>query len=147
MKSRRVGMCLALLGAGLLWACSIADKDRCASGFIYIPELKACQMVPDASMPAADVAVPPASADSSGSEAVSGPSFGSTCATPADCQSATTDYCVLTPGAPSGYCSKSNCAANCPSGYKCCNCPAFGMVACVTTGDATPLAGLGCTCS
>lgn len=147
MKSYWNGMCAALLVAALLGACSISDGDRCASGFIYISELKACQAIPDASVPVSDAASPPASAEGGVSEAASGPSFGSVCANAADCTSSTTNYCVLNPGAPSGYCSKSNCAADCPSDYKCCNCPAFGMVACVKDADATPLTGLGCTCS
>jgi len=147
MKNRHIAIFTTLFAVGLLWACTIADKDRCASGFVYVPELKACQMLPDASLPPADAASVPSPADSSSSEAAPGPAFGSTCAGAADCHSATTDYCVLSPGATSGYCSKANCAADCPSGYKCCNCPAFGMVACITTADAPPLTALGCTCS
>ncbi len=147
MKNGRIVTCSAILLAGLLWACAIPDEDRCASGYVYVPELKACQMPPDASLPAPDAASTPASTDPTASEAGSGPSFGSVCANASDCKSSTTDYCVMSPGAATGYCSKANCAADCPSGYKCCNCPAFGMVACITSTETAGLTALGCTCS
>jgi len=147
MKSRIMGPYIPFLVAGLLWSCSLSDKDRCPSGFAYVPELKACQAIPDASAPAPDATATLPSSDTGVSEAASGPIFGSTCAGAGDCQSSITDYCVLNPGASSGYCSKADCHADCPSDYKCCNCPAFSLVACFKNMDATQMTALGCTCS
>jgi hypothetical protein len=149
---RRLGtvFVVACLAGAMGASCSISDVDRCPSGFIYQPENMTCKVVPDASAAGDQDAAPPsisADAQALAGEA-GGPSFGSICATTSECASSATNYCVLLPGSASGYCSKANCSNECPSDYKCCNCPAIALVVCLTSADSTlAIAAFGCTCS
>lgn len=47
--------------------------------------------------------------------------LGATCAVPADCTN-DTDYCAISPGDPTGYCTRTGCLADptrCPDGWSC----------------------------
>lgn len=141
---------ICLLATGFLGSCTMSDQDRCPGGFVYQSQYRACAPTDAAPVqPDAAVAAPTPEVDATASEAAaaSGPSFGSTCNAATDCTSASTDYCVKMPTSTAGYCSKMNCAADCPTDYKCCNCAAFGMVACLKSADATQVAAYGCRCS
>jgi hypothetical protein len=153
---RRV--CVVLLfgflgGAGVL-GCSLSDADRCPSGFVYQKDTKVCALISDAA-PAvvedAAVATPavdaePAPASEAGVSATS--SFGAACTGNAECASAATNFCVMLPGSPGGYCSKAQCTTECPTGYQCCNCPAFSLVVCLKDADAAAAsAAMGCSCN
>jgi len=146
---------------GLASSCTISDADRCASGYVYISDTKVCSLIPDAAVGGTPDLAPSDNQDgavASGTPDLSaatvseagggGPTFGTTCSTSADCQSATTNFCMIQPGAPSGYCSKAQCTTECPSDYKCCNCAAVSLVACFKSADATAAtAAIGCICS
>jgi hypothetical protein len=150
----------------------MSNEDRCTNGFVYDPNLKACGAIPDASLAQPDVAPTPggpndaavipedatsiAEAGGAVSEAApvgpevpatSGATFGTPCAAATECTSSTASYCLKMPGSTAGYCSKLNCAADCPTDFRCCNCPAFGVVACMKSTDAIKAAAVGCTCS
>jgi hypothetical protein len=139
---------LFFLALAIAASCSISDDDRCPAGYTYDPTVKACHTLPDAATVAKDTAVTPATPDDGGAEDVEGATFGSPCQGAAECMSATTDYCVALPGSAGGYCSKSQCTAECPTDYRCCNCAAFGLVVCLKAQDATQAtAAYGCSCS
>jgi hypothetical protein len=143
--------------ACMAWAtgtsCSMSDADRCPSGFTYQPTNETCKLIVDAATPGVSDASLPATNDGAAAlaeeaEAAGGPDFGSVCTIDSECTSSTTNYCVMLPGSSSGYCSKAQCSTECPSVFKCCNCPAIGLVVCLTDADSTlAVAGFGCTCS
>jgi hypothetical protein len=138
--------CLALglmcLVGQLVVGCSISDNDRCPSGYVYVSATKVCALVTDAAL----VAAPGDSSSPKVSEA-GGASFGASCAASTDCTSATANYCLQLPGSTAGYCTKAQCTTDCPSGYKCCNCAALSLVACLADADVTAVAAMGCSCS
>ena len=138
--------CLALsfvcLVGQLVVGCSISDADRCPSGYVYVTATKVCALVTDAAL----VVAPGDAGSAVGSEA-GGASFGATCAVSTDCVSTTANYCLQLTGSTAGYCTKAQCTTDCPSGYKCCNCAALSLVACMTDADATAAAATGCSCS
>ncbi len=158
--------------AALLLGCSMGDGERCTEGFVYDPALRACAAIPDADLPEPDAATPAggpsdaavvpddaiaaSEAGGAGLEAAaaapeasvpSGAAFGTTCSAAAECVSAAASYCFKMPGSTVGYCSKLNCTADCPSDYRCCNCPAFSVVVCMKSADAVKASAVGCTCS
>jgi len=162
---------LAGLGTLLGGACGISDADRCPSGFSYETSTKTCVLPPDASADTqsdvstqapGDLAAPApgvdtgttAPSDAGGVDTstiaaseVGGVTFGAVCSANGQCTSATTNFCLLQPGAAAGYCSKASCTTECPTSYKCCNCAVMGIVACMKDADATAAAAYGCTCS
>lgn len=169
--NRWIGVAVWLGVAGALLGCSMDDGDRCTNGFVYDPNLKACGASdaalaqsdapePSRGLPS-DAAIAPedaiavTEAGGAGSEAaavvpespVATATFGTACAAAAECTAPTASYCFKMPGSTAGYCSRLNCATDCPTDYKCCNCPAFSVVACMKSSDALKAAAVGCTCS
>jgi hypothetical protein len=153
MKRASVVLMFACFGAVGVMGCSLSDADRCPSGFAYQKDTKVCALIPDAAPAVSEDAAPAPAIDAeatpAGEAGVSaGPMFGDACTGNAECASSVTNFCVMLPGSPSGYCSKAQCTSECPSAYKCCNCPAFSLVVCLKDADAAAAsAAMGCTCN
>jgi len=144
MKSSSAALMLICLITGVSSSCSISDADRCPSGYVYISEAKVCALAVDA----APSTLPTTTGDSGASsigETVE-VSFGATCAVSTDCSSTTADYCLVLSGKPTGYCTKSRCTTDCPSGYSCCNCSVFAAPTCLAEADTAGVVAMGCSC-
>jgi hypothetical protein len=134
----------------------VTDSNRCLPGYVYAPQYDACMqlgdggaaLAPDGAMSAEASEDAPAPDDSG---------LGAACADDTAC-SGRASYCLKDPtAAPTdpGICSIPSCtAADCTTGYSCCDCTAAlisGLQAwpanvCAPASNETTLVAFGCKC-
>ena len=115
--------CISVQAGGCFSACSIADEDRCAPGYVYHPGSKACHLIPDAALSLDSVATldatttgdaSPVDEDGGGE----GAAFGESCEEQEDCQADL--FCNYSEYTQYGFCTITDCTADsCPEGYQC----------------------------
>jgi hypothetical protein len=141
-------------------SCSIANDDRCPSGYFWKDDYMSCLPIVDSGTDTdtdtdtdtgtdgdTDTENDGGSLDDSGAPK---PGFGIECTDESACEDYLADYCIVSPLAPTepGYCTVENCSASdCPDGWQCCDCTALTWVkACMDDENAATAASLKCTC-
>ncbi len=125
MRVRPVFLLILLVSLG----CTIADEDRCISGYTWNPNTRGCYE--DTNEAPVDTSsdtlgLPDSGAGEAGvGDGMNEPSgFKESCVTQEDCASYEANYCLKNPTTPDpGMCTVQNCnVGECPDQAKCCDC-------------------------
>ncbi len=153
-STRYLFVVVILLACG----CTIADEDRCVSGFTWDPSVEGCwkddtdtgsdtgedtDVGIDAGSDAGDLV--DAGDDTGGQDVPSG--FGDTCSLGGgECVGLEADYCLA--DANQGMCTVQGCTpGGCPSGSTCCDCTVVAMpVICIYDEVVADIMGKLCNC-
>jgi hypothetical protein len=154
--SRRFVAVAASLGA--LCACAMPEPSDAEIGCAY--DAQSSATCPGYEAGGHTLAEPSAPADGGAAGAMSdggASGLGQVCMGQADCSNLSADYCLVSPnGGFKSFCTITHCsAAECGSGYTCCDCTkssvslvnTFPPGICVLPMTASALPALGCTCT
>jgi hypothetical protein len=141
-----------------LLSCTIADEDRCESGYTWDSKVKSCRKNPDTDVETdsatnTDLDSGAATDDGGpGTDQDTGPAgLGEVCTKDGnECAGYDiANYCAYDPTNPtaSGICTIQNCSpGDCPAQYQCCNCMDI-VITCVPPDGVESAIQKGCTCS
>ena len=117
--------------------CTPSDDERCGDGFVWSAADSTCYPVDEDT----DTGAPDAGGDA-GAEGL-----GATCTESGGECSGIYDYCLLQPGADTGYCTMDDCTVSpddCPATYHCCDFSFEGVPNCCVNEDDWELLGSMC---